>query len=71
MQAKTKGIADTKLRQRLLAKLDRLTAALAKSSPKRGASVVAMDEATSLISRLITNREQANKLIEHLRRLSG
>ena len=70
-QAKAKGVADMKLRQSLLAKLGRVAAALAEASPKKGASVVALDEATSLISRLITNREQAGKLIDHLRRLCG
>jgi molecular chaperone HtpG len=69
--AKAKGIADGKMRQQLQAKLDRLKAALAKATPKRGASVVALDEAASLVSKLVTNREQRQKLIEELRRLCG
>ena len=51
--------------------LDRLKAALVKVSPKRGASVVGLNEAASLVSKLITNREQAQKLIGELRRLCG
>ncbi len=68
---KAKGITEKNLRQRLEAKLDRLKKALAKVSPKRGASVVALDEAASLVSKLVTNREQAQKLIEELRKLCG
>jgi molecular chaperone HtpG len=66
-----KRIADEQVRHRLEIKINRLTASLAKLSPKRGASVVAFDEAASLISRVITNRPQASKLIEALRRLCG
>jgi Histidine kinase-, DNA gyrase B-, and HSP90-like ATPase len=70
-QAKLRGIADEKKRERLQKKLERLKVALAKVSPKRGVSVVALDEAAALISRLVTNRDQAQKLIEELRRRSG
>jgi hypothetical protein len=66
---KANGIADQKTREELEKKLDRLKATLVKVSPKRGASVVALDEAASLVSKLITNREQAQKLIGALRRL--
>jgi molecular chaperone HtpG len=66
-----KRIAAEKMRKELETKLDRLKAGLAKVSPKRGASVVALDDAASLVSKLVTNREQARKLIEELRRLCG
>jgi molecular chaperone HtpG len=66
-----KRIADEQARRTLETKIDRLAASLAKLSPKSGASVVAFDEAASLISRVITNRPQANRLIEALRRLCG
>lgn len=64
-----KRIVDEKLRKRLTAKLTKLEAALAARSPKRGASVVAFDEASTLISKFVTNREQARKLVEALRKL--
>jgi hypothetical protein len=53
------------------AKLDRLQSALQKVTPKRGASAVAFDEAARLISKIITSREQAKKLIEALRGLAS
>jgi hypothetical protein len=68
-QTKTKRITEDKVRQRLEAKLDRLKTALTKVSPKRGAYVVALDEAASLVSRIVTNRDQARALIDKLRRL--
>jgi hypothetical protein len=68
---KAKRIVDKKLRPLLEAKLDRLKATLQKASPKRGASIVALDEASRLIAKIVTSREQASKLIEALRRLSG
>jgi hypothetical protein len=56
-------------RRELEKKLGRQQRALARITPKRGASTVAFDEAAALVSRVVTNREQARKLIEHLRRL--
>ncbi len=70
-RSKTKAIADDGARSKAEAKLDRLTSALQKVTPKRGASAVAFDEASRLISKIITSREQANKLIDALRRLAG
>src|SRR5262249_18355434 len=67
--AKAKKIAQPELRKQLEKRLERYKAMLAKANPKRGAAVVAFDEAASLVSRVITNREQANKLIDALRRL--
>jgi len=67
--SKLKRISDNKDRQRLERKLERLRAALAKRAPKRGASVVAIDEAASLVSKLVTNRAQAAKLLDALRKL--
>lgn len=66
---KAKRIEDEKLRKRLIAKLDKVESALAERSSKRGASVVALDEAHALISKFVTNREQARKLVEALRKL--
>lgn len=66
---KAKRIDEEKLRNRLSAKLQKIELALAERTPKRGASVVAFDEASALISKFVTNREQARKLTEALRKL--
>ncbi len=68
-EAKAKRIEEEKLRKRLTTKLTKIGVALADRTPKRGASVVAFDEASSLVSKFVTNREQARKLLEALRRL--
>jgi hypothetical protein len=70
-EGKMKRVGDGKVRERLQAKLERLKRALAKTGAKRGASLIALDEAASLVSRLITNREQARRLIEELRKRCG
>lgn len=67
--SKAKRIGEQAARRQLEKKLDRLKKALAKITPRRGASAVALDEAAALVTKLVTNREQARKLIEHLRRL--
>jgi Histidine kinase-, DNA gyrase B-, and HSP90-like ATPase len=66
---KAKRIVDEQLRSRLEAKLDRLKAALQKATPKRGASAVALDEALRLVSKIVTNRDQGQRLVEALRLL--
>lgn len=58
-----------KERERLERKLNQLQSKLAKISPKRGAPAVGLKEATSLVSKLVKNREQAQRLIEALQRL--
>lgn len=68
---KAKRIEDEVARQGLEKALTRLSKKLTKITPKRGASAVALDEATALVSKLVTNREQAQKLIERLRKLCG
>ena len=40
-------------------KLTRLQSALSKVTPRRGTSAVALEEASKLVSRIVTNREQA------------
>ncbi len=65
----TKRIADEKAKLQFENKLNRLKSLLAKVTPKRGASAIALDEASALVSRIVTNREQAQKLIRELRRL--
>lgn len=66
---KTKRIEDEATRSELEQALTRLAKRLTKISPKRGASAIALDEAAALVSKLVTNREQARKLIERLRKL--
>jgi molecular chaperone HtpG len=68
-QSKAKSIEGADVRSRLETKLKRLTAALQKATPTRGASAIALDEASKLVTKIITSRDQANKLIEALRRL--
>jgi molecular chaperone HtpG len=67
--AKTKRVEDVVTRRELEHALARLAKRLTKITPKRGAAAVALDEATALVSKVITNREQAQKLIERLRKL--
>ena len=62
-------VAAEHVRRKLEITLNRLAASLAKLKPKRGASVVAFDEAEALVSKLVTNREQAQRLIKALRQL--
>ncbi len=62
-------MGDEALRETLAADLMRTGAALADSRPVTGASVVALDEALALISKTVTNREQARKLSDLFRQL--
>jgi hypothetical protein len=66
---KIKRIEDATTRRELENTLARLAKRLTKITPKRGAPAVALDEATALVSKLVTNREQAQRLIERLRKL--
>jgi hypothetical protein len=66
---KAKRIQHTTTRREIEKTLGRLAKRLTKITPKRGASAVALDEATALVSKLITNRDQAQTLIERLRKL--
>jgi len=67
--SKAKRIDCVKLRKRLTAKLAKIETALAARTPKRGASVVAFDEARALVTKFVTNRDQAQRLMEALRKL--
>ena len=67
--ATAKRIEDAKLAKRLSTKLERLRKELAQRTPKKGASAVALDQAALLVSKYVTNRDQARKLMEELRRL--
>jgi len=68
-QLKCKRIEDADLRQTLTRKLARLRTVLSKRTPKRGAAAVAVDEVTALISKHVTNRDQAKALLEALEKL--
>ena len=67
---KTKRIPEVQTRQKFEAALDRLDKKLAKVAPKRGKPVVPYDEVATLVSKFVTNRTQAEKLLDVLRRLS-
>jgi hypothetical protein len=67
--AKTKRVEDAAIRAELQKQLERLKKALTKITPKRGASAVAIDEVTALVTKFVTSPEQRHKLIAHLRRL--
>ena len=58
-RSKAKSMPDAAVQSQAERKLDRLTVALQKASPKRGASIVALDEASRLVSKIITHRDQA------------
>jgi hypothetical protein len=66
---KAKRVTDGALRTQLERKLTRLQKTLSKITPRRGTSVIALEEASRLISRIVTNRDQAQKLLAQLRRL--
>jgi molecular chaperone HtpG len=68
---KTKRISDVEMRDRFEALLERLNKKLLKVGPKRGTSVVSYDEAAALVSKYVTNRTQATKILDILRRLSS
>ena len=53
--SKAERITDAELRTQLEKKLTRLQNALSKITPKRGASVIALEEASKLVSRFVTN----------------
>lgn len=66
---RAKRIEDEATRRGMEKVLTRLANKLTKITPKRGASAVALDEAAALVSKLVTNREQARELIQRLRQL--
>jgi molecular chaperone HtpG len=66
---KLRGIRDELLRLELAAELSRLETALSGMTPPDQAGVVASDEAVTLINRIVTNREQATRLINELLKL--
>jgi molecular chaperone HtpG len=68
-RSKAKRVSEAALRSELESNLDKLKAKLTKVSPKRGASAIAVDEAVRLVSKLVTNRAQAETLAAALRRL--
>lgn len=70
-QVKLTGIAEENDRADLAAGLDRAASDLGAIRPAAGASVIALDEALALITKTVTNREQAKKLAELFRQLCG
>ena len=68
-EARVKRIDDEIQVRSWVKRIDRLKRRLASITPKRGAAAVALDEATSLITKFVTNREQAKKLLAAFQRL--
>lgn len=66
-----KCIHEPATRKKLADRLDKLEQSLSKRRAKRGISVVALKSASALVSKLVTNREQAQKLIAGLQRMAG
>jgi Histidine kinase-, DNA gyrase B-, and HSP90-like ATPase len=68
-EAKTKQIDDEKSKAKLSAKLSKLQQKLSNVTPRRGPAVMAFSEASRLISKFVTNRAQADKLLQELRKI--
>jgi hypothetical protein len=68
-QSKNKRVTSASQRSEFEKILDRLKSKLAKLSPKRGASAVALDEVQRLITKHVTNHAQRTKLMESLRKI--
>lgn len=69
--AKLKRVESEKRRNELEQRLIRLQTRLRKLTPKRGSSVIALDELNSLVPKFVTNRAQAEKLLEAVRKVCG
>lgn len=69
-QGKLKGVDETE-RESLAQELNRLDEQLAALRSADEASVVALDEALMLITKYVTNREQANRLSEAIKKIIG
>jgi molecular chaperone HtpG len=68
--AKAGKIEEEQDRKRALARLTRAQKKLSIITPRRGPVTVAVSEIASLVSRFVTNRAQAEKLLAEIRRLS-
>jgi len=65
-----KWVHDVATKKRLSERLDKLEQILSKRRPKRGASIVTLNSASALVSKVVTNREQARKLLAALQRMA-
>jgi molecular chaperone HtpG len=63
-------IEDEEDRKGATSRLMRIQKRLSKITPRRGPATVAVSEVATLVSKLVTNRAQAEKLIAEIRRLS-
>ena len=66
---KSKHIDEEATRERLATKLVKLKTKLSKVTPRRGPAVMAFSEASRLVTKFVTNRAQAEKLLQELRKL--
>lgn len=68
---KLRRIASEPIRRRLENKLNGLSIKLDSFRPKKGKPIVALEAASRLVSKVVTNRDQMRKLIAALQRLAG
>jgi hypothetical protein len=68
--AKAGKIENEQNRKRSLARLVKVQKKLSSLTPRRGPATVAVSEITSLVTKFVTNRSQAERLITEIRRLS-
>lgn len=68
-QHKLRRIAEEDTREALAQELERVRAALSSLRPTKSAGIIAADQAVDLVNKIITNRDQAKKLIQALRQL--
>jgi len=69
-QSKLKNISDEPLRSQLALELGRSLSSLSDRKTSNSASVVGLAEALALVSKTVTNRDQAQQLAKLLRQLS-
>jgi hypothetical protein len=70
-ETKAQRLEDKASRDRALLRLARIRKRLTKITPRRGPATVAISEVANLISKLVTNRAQADKLVSAVRKLSN
>jgi Histidine kinase-, DNA gyrase B-, and HSP90-like ATPase len=68
--AKASRIEDEQDRPRCLARLLKIKKKLSKVTPRRGPATVAVSEVATLVSKFVTNRAQAAKLVAEIRKLT-
>jgi molecular chaperone HtpG len=68
-EVKLKQVDDEKARTKLSTKLSRTQSKLSEATPRKGPAVLAFSEASRLVSKFVTNRAQAERLLQELRKI--